>query len=175
MQTEMLFTTEAPYLHVAESTLSEITNLGWSLSTPSVVVRFLRGKKMTSVAHLFDEFAAAFQFPYYFGENWDAFDECITDLSWIPANVYILIITNSEATLSGNDEQWFNPLTDILQNAGKEWSRPVEEPKPRSRPPLPFHVIFQSSEPGLGVITSRLRATGIPFQELQMHESAAFD
>jgi hypothetical protein len=29
------------------------------------------------------EFAASFQFPYYFGENWPAFDECINDLSWL--------------------------------------------------------------------------------------------
>lgn len=44
------------------------------------VVRELRGPKMHTTMGVFDEFAAAFQFPYYFGENKDAFDECLRDL-----------------------------------------------------------------------------------------------
>jgi hypothetical protein len=55
---------------------------GWSETR--LVVRTLRGVKMQTVQQLFDEFAAALQFPWYFGENWAAFDECLTDLAWLP-------------------------------------------------------------------------------------------
>jgi hypothetical protein len=59
---------------------SEATDNLWSFEqqNPGSVVRFLRGKKMTTAQGLYDEFAAAFQFPYYFGNNGDAFDECLT-------------------------------------------------------------------------------------------------
>jgi len=70
-----------------------------------MVVRCLRGHKMLSVDRLFDEFAAALQFPYYFGENWPAFRECLTDLSWLPASAYALFIWNT-ATLLKDEPAW---------------------------------------------------------------------
>ncbi len=36
----------------------------------------------------------ALQFPAYFGSNWDAFEECITDLCWLEADGYALLIYN---------------------------------------------------------------------------------
>ncbi len=39
----------------------------------------------------------ALQFPSYFGPNWDAFEECITDLSWLEADGYALLIYNPES------------------------------------------------------------------------------
>jgi len=59
---------------------------------------------MTKVDALDNECSAVLQFPWYFGENWPAFDECIRDLSWLPADVYTLIITDSLAVLSEQDE-----------------------------------------------------------------------
>lgn len=176
MSRETLFLPESPWIHVAAANLSDITNTGWSLrnsDSSRVVVRFLRGDKMKRVNSLFDEFAAALQFPYYFGENWNAFDECLTDLAWLPGDVYILIVTNSEATLAEEDEEQLVTLIDILQNAGEEWSRPVETSESWSHPPVPFHVIFQSSESGLEVVTSRLKSTGILFEEIQIEALAA--
>jgi hypothetical protein len=51
---------------------------GWQEAR--LVVRSVRGRKMTTTAQLYDEFAAALQFPPYFGENWAAFDECLSDM-----------------------------------------------------------------------------------------------
>ncbi len=39
----------------------------------------------------------ALQFPSYFGSNWDAFEECITDLSWLDADGYALLIYKPES------------------------------------------------------------------------------
>ena len=33
--------------------------------------------------NVFAFYSKALSFPDYFGWNWDAFDECITDLSWL--------------------------------------------------------------------------------------------
>ena len=172
---ESLLLPKAPWLYLASANPSDITNLGWSLMSSDsqrVVVRFLRGNKMRRVLSLFDEFAAALQFPYYFGENWNAFDECIVGLSWLPGDVYILLITNAEALLTEEDEEQLATLTGILHNAGEEWSRPVETPEWRSRPPVSFHTIFQCSESDLGVVRFRLKSTGMTFQEMQVRRQS---
>ena len=51
--------------------------LAWRLDGNGTSARILRGWKMRTVTKMFDEFGAAMQFPYYFGENWPAFDECL--------------------------------------------------------------------------------------------------
>src|SRR5438552_17320122 len=53
--------------------------------------RVLRGHKCRTSDQLFDEFGAALQFPEYFGENWDALNDCLTDLAWLPAAEYPLV------------------------------------------------------------------------------------
>jgi hypothetical protein len=45
------------------------------LGDAGLTVRMTRGRKMRTVDGLFDEMAAALQFPCYFGANWDAFSE----------------------------------------------------------------------------------------------------
>lgn len=36
--------------------------------------------------------AAKLRFPRYFGQNWDALDECLGDLSWLPETQRIVIV-----------------------------------------------------------------------------------
>lgn len=55
---------------------------------------------MKSWNGVFDEFAAALQFPYYFGENLNAFDECLGDLEWIFKDKIIIFIYNWSSVLS---------------------------------------------------------------------------
>ena len=38
--------------------------------------------------------AAALGFPAYFGMNWDAFSECLTDMAWRPATGYVILFDN---------------------------------------------------------------------------------
>ena len=45
---------------------------------------------ITRKSTLLVSIATQLQFPDYFGENWDAFDECLRDLSWLPAGQVIL-------------------------------------------------------------------------------------
>src|SRR6266705_1900430 len=45
---------------------------------------------ITSKAELLAELAQRLHFPGYFGMNWDALDECIHDLSWLPVGPIVL-------------------------------------------------------------------------------------
>lgn len=59
--------------------------------------------------------AAALDFPQWFGENWDALEECLTDLSWRKGAGHVLLFSQAEA---GDD---LEILLDVLESAGEYW------------------------------------------------------
>ena len=134
-----LFTTSPPWLHATVATASEVDDLVCSLAQkhPGSAVRKLRGGKMLTREALWDECAAALQFPSYFGHNWDAFDECLGDLEWLDASAYVLVINDAERLLS-KDERDFSILVKILNQCGLSWSRGQGE----AGRPAAFHSLF---------------------------------
>lgn len=109
---------------------------------PKAVIRMIRGKKCRTVPDFFDEIAAALQFPYYFGENWNAFAECIADLDWIEGDAYLLMVSDASLLLSEADTEDFSILMQTLSRANEEWLTPNQY-IPRNRPSTSFHVVFQ--------------------------------
>jgi hypothetical protein len=118
--------------------IRSIAECGGRLST---VVRSLDGRAMNTVAGVFKEFSEALEFPEYFGYNSAAFDECMADLSWLPAGVYVLVIADAEHVLADelSELPW---LIASLRNVCHEWSEPVAEGEAWDRKAKPFHVIF---------------------------------
>ncbi len=73
MDLERLRRPGGPRLHLFSASESDLCDVVWSLKTLTparTVSRIVRGRKAETSQELFDEFAAVFQFPYYFGENW---------------------------------------------------------------------------------------------------------
>jgi RNAse (barnase) inhibitor barstar len=60
--------------------------------------------------------AAALAFPDWFGHNWDALEDCLTDLSWHPQQGYLLLFEGASA---GDD---FGVLADVLRSSAEHWS-----------------------------------------------------
>jgi hypothetical protein len=140
---------------------------GWSDS--GLVVRVVRGRKMRTVQGLFDEFAAALQVPWYFGENADAFDECIADLGWLPPRSgYVIVITDPGEVLADAGADALSRLVDSLAAACEEWARPVVQGEWWDRPAVPFHVVLQPAVGEAAAVTQRWAAAGasvLPFPE----------
>jgi hypothetical protein len=161
MHYDFLYRTVPPWLYTLAASDPETAELAYSLEdhpTAKVVVRTLRGKRMKTDEQVFNEASAALQFPWYFGENWPAFDECIADLSWLPGDVYILIIAQANLVLPGDDEG-FRILMRTLASAGQEWSTADPgwvKPVPAARP---FHAILQSPRGHVASLEDRLRRT----------------
>jgi hypothetical protein len=64
--------------------------------------------------------ARALQFPAYFGSNWDAFEDCLTDLSWQQAIGYVLLLENLN-NFADHAPAEMNQTRSILQDAAEYW------------------------------------------------------
>ncbi len=58
----------------------------------------------------------------YFGYNWDAFNDCINDLSWFSAAGYILLYSQPEKLAQNDHSEWLIAL-DVFQEAVEYWAR----------------------------------------------------
>lgn len=105
-------------------------------------LRAINGKKCSTPSGLFTEFARALDFPDYFGHNWDAMEECLADLEWLPAKGYILLITDAQAVLAA-DEDEYETFIEILSDAGEAWSKGQAG---EGKGAIPFHTLFAVSE-----------------------------
>lgn len=65
---------------------------------------------------LLDRISAALQFPGWFGRNWDALEDCLSDLSWSRARGHVLLFENGK--LSAPDSKM---LIEILGAAAARW------------------------------------------------------
>lgn len=134
---------EHRFVHVMSSA-SEVTDFVITRvnDNPALAVRFVRGQKMLRETDVFDEFAAAWQFPWYFGENWNAFDECITDLEWIAADSFLTIILDSNLLLMDAEEDALDAFVKHMAWTREEWARPIARGEPWDRSSKWFGIIF---------------------------------
>ena len=86
-----------------------------------MMARVVRGQRCVSKERTLQEWAAALQFPSYFGNTWDAFEDCVNDLEWLDAGRIVVIVTRSDEMLLRSPKD-FATLLDILVAAEKETS-----------------------------------------------------
>ena len=105
----------------------------YRVSRADEVVDALKGSSLSPVrvkfsdkAQLLKNLAAALEFPDWFGHNWDALEDCLTDLSWRETPAHVLLI---EEAKPGDD---LGVLIDILRSSAESWAGRGE----------PFFAIF---------------------------------
>ncbi|MER6971121.1 barstar family protein [Nocardioides sp. NPDC000445] len=115
---------------------------GWAEA--GLTVRAVRGSKMRTEDQFFNEVSAALQFPYYFGENWPAFDECLADLKWLPRGTgYVFVVYEADQVLADAPSQAFATFEKVIHRACDEFSEPVDDGESWDRPATPFHLVIQ--------------------------------
>lgn len=77
----------------------------------------------------------ALRFPSWFGENWDALEDCLTDLSWLEAQGHVLLIEGS----AGIARQDFAVFAEVLGSAARHWAAHGK----------PFFAVFVEGPPDL--------------------------
>ena len=77
-------------------------------------VRLLIKASVASRDELFDAYATNLAFPSYFGRNWDAFVDCLSDLSWID-EAEVTVAHESLPSLQTKDlNSYLECLRDVL-------------------------------------------------------------
>jgi len=88
-------------------------------NSKAIVVRIPRG--IRSKEKLFAIYTNALRFPQYFGWNWDALEECLRDLSWLPPNRPIAIVHEELPFGPGGDNRGI--YLDLLGSILRHWSQ----------------------------------------------------
>ncbi len=82
----------------------------------------VEGKNITRKEQLLIHVATALHFPQDFGHNWDALEECLTDLEWVDAEGYVLYYDHIDGLLDAHPDQ-FETLIEILRDAVAAWKQ----------------------------------------------------
>lgn len=143
-------------------------NLALYLSMRELSPRVLRGREMRTEPALYREFAAALQFPLYFGQNKAAFDDCMGDLFLVPRNRgIVLVISDPEDVLRDGDHLDLAWFVEALRRACTEWSGPVDDGAWWDRPPVPFHVVVAAPTDVLDATVRLWSSLGADFDTLE--------
>jgi hypothetical protein len=92
--------------------------------------------------------ARAMGFPDWFGANWDAFADCLTDLAWAPAGAYVVLLGDMQRFATHSPRDFHTALT-VLEEAAQFWSERG----------VPFHVLVAA---GAGPAGSALPVVRVP-------------
>jgi hypothetical protein len=109
-----------PVIEAAVLSAEEAERLAAALNALDVQARVLNGAWLSGKADLLRELAAAFEFPEYFGGNWDAVIDCWSDLSWLPARGYVCILVNADA-LRSFDPAAHETLLEVAEDVAERW------------------------------------------------------
>ena len=75
---------------------------------------------------LLNQIATALRFPSHFGKNWDAVNDCLSDLSWIDGKGWVLILLHCDVFAAAYREV-FDSAMQVLSAVADSWR---EQKKP---------------------------------------------
>jgi RNAse (barnase) inhibitor barstar len=142
--TDRLASTAPPWVHLlvggddAPGTLS---------APPGFVVRTLDGRRCRTKHALLEELARVLGFPAHFGRTWDALEDCLTDLGWLPGEGYWLIILAADRLLA-RDQAGYATFVALLEDVGRAWATTATGHPGRSA--VPFHTVLVVPRDRLG-------------------------
>lgn len=156
MNVKSLTKTAKPWFHLLAGSTSDATNALWALNGHETAMRIVRGRKATAAQSFFDEASAALQFPYYFGENWDAFHDCINDLEWLKAKAVIVGVLEANKVLEASPTDAAK-LASVLQSAAEHWNHPAKPGVAK-----PFHIVLHCLAGEEAATKTRWQSLGLP-------------
>jgi len=86
---------------------------GGKLSVASIVLEDVSEKRA-----LLRRIAMKLAFPAWFGENWDALEDCLTDLSWREGEGHVLILEGLQLVPPGDLAE----LIDVMRSVARFWA-----------------------------------------------------
>jgi hypothetical protein len=99
----------------------------YRVANPEAVVEVLQGSPLrlarvglagADKSQMLSKLSQALDFPSWFGANWDALEDCLTDLSWSRAAGHVLLIEG----VAGAAADDLGVLEDVLASAAAQWA-----------------------------------------------------
>ncbi|MGI8695554.1 MAG: barstar family protein, partial [Mycobacteriales bacterium] len=149
-----------PHVHLLDGAPADARALGWMLATVGLVTRALRGPCMRTAFGLYDEIGAAVQLPGDPVEDWADIGALLVDLSWLPADGHVLVVTDAALVLAAEPASfaaWCGMIDDVAHRRTAE----LDIGSPR-----PFHVVLQDDPSGLAGLRARLSEAAVSYDEL---------
>ena len=85
----------------------------------------LDGKNIERKEQLLNHVATVLHFRNHFGQNWDALEECLTDLEWVDGDGYLIYFDHIDGLLSAHPDQ-FATFVEIVRDAVESWKEDGE-------------------------------------------------
>ena len=80
----------------------------------------LDGRNLATKAEFIEASGRAMRFPGYSGNNWDAFEESLNDLSWAPAQGYLVVFDRAGGFARSQPAE-FAVALEILRESVRRW------------------------------------------------------
>lgn len=91
-------------------------------SLPEGYILFsIDGKSINSESELLYRISKSMKFPDYFGHNWNALKDCLSDLAWMPAKGYVVLFSNADSFMK-NCPSDFKVFSEIVKTVSAFWA-----------------------------------------------------
>ncbi len=87
------------------------------------------GSGVTNTRGFLQLMKVALQFPAHFGNNLDALLDMLRDLSWLPANGYVLLFSGFHS-FAEHDKSGYGTALDVLHDAAHFWAERMKNARP---------------------------------------------
>ena len=118
---ELLTGRREPGIHLWEAGHQEAARGVTEAERAGHRVFWLEGRGVRDKRAFLDLCAVEFTLPSTFGRNWDALQDCLYDLSWVPATRGYLVVYDHWQDLSGGDPAAHGVVLDIFEQAVTYW------------------------------------------------------
>jgi len=136
-------------IHFIPSNLSTLEDIRRDLGRAKDI-RFIltNGVELRSCQLLMENLAKLLCFPKYFGKNWDALYDCLTDLEWMTGTIVVLTIDDADALLQmPNDD--LSKFSSVVNRTIDYWQNPPDSTEMK-RSVTNFHLILRAEHSAFG-------------------------
>jgi RNAse (barnase) inhibitor barstar len=98
----------------------QVSELEKIARTQGLAFFHVEGADIRSKEEFLNKSALALRFPEYFGHNWDALQDCLTDMSWVEAKGYMVLYDRCEQ-FAERSPQEFATVLEIFKESAEFW------------------------------------------------------
>lgn len=117
----------------------------------------LDGRSSTRREELFRHVAAALQFPAHFGHNWNAFIDCVNDLSWLDDSPIDIVVRDAAWLLIDGEPDEFGLFLRIVRDAAAAFAAGQLHHRA-----MPFRTVLHALETDYPRLLERVGKTQVP-------------